>query len=161
MTLRAVSFATPVTTEQVAIGHDILSLISSAMYVEPMIIYRELIQNAADAIDDAIELGVLKPGQGRAALAVDPLHRHVVMRDNGIGVSNYRFVETISVRDRLESEARPEGARISGYRTARRPRICSGTSAALTVESDRTCQGSGLGCSPSTRPVAHVSVGAA
>lgn len=95
MTLRAVSFTTPVTTEHVAIGHDILSLISSAMYVEPMIIYRELIQNAADAVDDAIVSGLIKPGQGRVQLAIDPLHRRVVMRDNGIGVSNDRFVETM------------------------------------------------------------------
>ena len=65
MTLRAVSVTSNVSTEQVAIGHDILSLISSAMYVEPMIIYRELIQNAADAIDDAIASGILETGEGR------------------------------------------------------------------------------------------------
>lgn len=95
MTLRAVSVTSQVSAEQVVIGHDILSLISSAMYVEPMIIYRELIQNAADAIDDAVSTGVLKSDQGRVQLQIDPLHRQVMLRDNGIGVTNADFIQTM------------------------------------------------------------------
>jgi molecular chaperone HtpG len=95
MTLRAVSVTSAVSAEQVAIGHDILSLISSAMYVEPMIIYRELIQNSADAVDEAIAAGVLQSGEGRVQLVVDPLHRQIVVRDNGIGVPNADFVRTM------------------------------------------------------------------
>ncbi len=95
MTLRAIAETTPISADQVIIGHDILSLISSAMYVEPMIIYRELIQNAADAIDEAVSLGRLKPSQGRVDLMIDPLHRQVIMRDNGAGVANDQFVQTM------------------------------------------------------------------
>lgn len=95
MTLRAVSARLPISTEAVSIGHDLLSLISSAMYVEPMIIYRELIQNSADAIDDATDAGLIKAGAGLVQLAIDGLHRRVVVRDNGSGISNDDFVKTM------------------------------------------------------------------
>ncbi len=41
----------------VVVGKDILELLSSAMYVDPLTIYREYIQNAADAIDQARHVG--------------------------------------------------------------------------------------------------------
>ena len=40
----------PLTT-QIVVGKDILDLLSSSMYIDPMAIYREYVQNAADAID--------------------------------------------------------------------------------------------------------------
>src|SRR5260370_5973379 len=43
----------------VTVGKDILELLSSSMYLEPLTIYREYIQNCADAIDDARRCGVL------------------------------------------------------------------------------------------------------
>ena len=36
----------------VLVGKDILELLSSSMYVDPMTVYREYVQNAADALDD-------------------------------------------------------------------------------------------------------------
>lgn len=33
---------------EIVVGKDILELVSSAMYVDPLTIYREYIQNAAD-----------------------------------------------------------------------------------------------------------------
>lgn len=95
VTLRAVSVTSPISAEDVVIGHDILSLISSAMYVEPMIIFRELIQNAADAIDDGINAGIMKPGDGLVELAIDAMHRRIVVRDNGAGIANEAFVTTM------------------------------------------------------------------
>jgi hypothetical protein len=84
-----------VSAEHVSIGHDILSLISSAMYVEPLTIYRELVQNAADAIDEAVEKKQLSPEEGRVEIQIDPLHRQVIFRDNGVGVSNDEFAKTM------------------------------------------------------------------
>ncbi len=37
------------------VGKDILELISVSMYVDPLTLYREYIQNATDAIDLAVE----------------------------------------------------------------------------------------------------------
>ena len=57
------------------VGKDILELVSSAMYVDPLTIYREYVQNAADSIDDARRTGVLKKGEpGRVDIHLMPAH---------------------------------------------------------------------------------------
>ena len=40
-------------TKSIVIGKDILELLSHAMYVDPLSVYREYIQNSADSIDEA------------------------------------------------------------------------------------------------------------
>jgi len=95
MPARGIEKITEVNAGHVSIGHDILGLISSAMYVEPLTIYRELIQNAADAVDDAVERGLLRRAEGVVHLKIDPMHRQVVVRDNGSGVPNATFAETM------------------------------------------------------------------
>ena len=42
---------------EIVVGKDVLELVSSAMYVDPMTVYREYIQNAADAVDAARATG--------------------------------------------------------------------------------------------------------
>jgi hypothetical protein len=79
--------------EDIVIGHDILGLISSAMYTEPLTVYRELCQNAADAIDEAVAARILEREDGRVDLLIDPMHRTITVRDNGAGVSNDAFAQ--------------------------------------------------------------------
>jgi len=68
----------------VVVGKDMLELLSTSMYVNPMSIYREYIQNAADAIDQAREVGLIpKVGQGRVDLFIDVPTRTVRIRDDG------------------------------------------------------------------------------
>jgi molecular chaperone HtpG len=77
---------------QVVVGKDILELLSSSMYVDPLTIYREYIQNAADAIDAARVGGALTPDAvGRVDITVNLADRSVRIRDNGIGVSSRSF----------------------------------------------------------------------
>ena len=55
---------------EIVIGKDILELLSSSMYVDPMTIYREYVQNAADSIDEARgtgELGQRERARSRSA----------------------------------------------------------------------------------------------
>ncbi len=83
--------------QDIVIGQDVLELISSAMYVDPMTIYREYIQNAADAIDDARRQGLLGASDaGRVDIAIDPLTRSVRIRDNGGGVAWPDFVRKLT-----------------------------------------------------------------
>ena len=77
--------------DDIVIGHDILGLISSAMYTEPLTVYRELCQNAADAIDEAVDTNVLMRGDARVDLTIDQMHRTITVRDNGAGVPNDAF----------------------------------------------------------------------
>ncbi len=76
----------------VIIGKDVLELLSSSMYVNPLVIYREYIQNATDAIDDAVAVGLLPTIEdGRIEISLDHIDRRMVIRDNGTGVSNAEF----------------------------------------------------------------------
>lgn len=71
----------------VVIGKDILELLSSAMYTDPLSIYREYVQNSADAIQDARWSGPLTPTDaGRVDITIDYDDRRVVIRDNGTGI---------------------------------------------------------------------------
>lgn len=72
---------------QVVVGKDILELLSTAMYLDPLSILREYVQNAADAIDSAHAQGVLPGGEvGRIDLEVHADTRELVVKDNGVGV---------------------------------------------------------------------------
>lgn len=77
---------------EVFVGKDVLELLSSSMYVNPLSIFREYVQNATDAIDDAVGAGVLPSiVQGRIEINLDHIGRRVVIRDNGIGLANAEF----------------------------------------------------------------------
>jgi hypothetical protein len=95
------------------IGKDVLELLSSSMYVNVLSIYREYVQNAADAIDAARQMGVLaKEGIGRVEITVDQQQRTVRIRDNGSGLSQDEFVERLVAFG--ASKKRGSGAR--GFR---------------------------------------------
>jgi hypothetical protein len=81
----------PASGNRPVIGKDVLELLSTAMYVDPLTIYREYTQNAADAIDEACAAGLLQPGEGRVDIAIDPTTRTIRFRDNGIGIPADRF----------------------------------------------------------------------
>lgn len=69
----------------VVIGKDILELLSSAMYTDPLTIYREYIQNSADAIQARRAVrGMSEPG--RVDIHIDHDARSVRITDNGTGI---------------------------------------------------------------------------
>lgn len=68
------------------VGKDVIELLSSSMYVNPLAIYREYVQNAADAIDAARMAGLLEKREGHLAISIDQRLRHIRIRDDGIGV---------------------------------------------------------------------------
>ncbi len=79
------------------VGKDILELLSSSMYVNPLAIYREYVQNATDAIDEAVASGKLASvSDGRIDIILDHIHRRAVVRDNGIGVSEDEFAQRMT-----------------------------------------------------------------
>ena len=83
--------------DPVVIGKDILELLSSAMYVDPLSIFREYIQNAADAIDEAQAASVYHgPKRPRVDITLDPRTRSARIRDNGIGVKSSVFTRRMT-----------------------------------------------------------------
>lgn len=76
----------------VFVGKDVLELLSTSMYVNPLAIFREYVQNATDAIDDAVDSGLLPSiSDGLIEINIDHIDRRVIIRDNGIGLSNKEF----------------------------------------------------------------------
>lgn len=81
----------------ITIGRDVLELVSSAMYIDPMTVYREYVQNAADAIDEARRNGILGPNDtGNVEITIDPSTRSIRIRDNGTGLSNSDFARKMA-----------------------------------------------------------------
>jgi molecular chaperone HtpG len=82
---------------EIVIGRDVLELVSSAMYIDPMTIYREYVQNAADAIDEARASGVILPEEvGRVDIRIDPAKRSIKITDNGIGIGSEHFSKRLT-----------------------------------------------------------------
>jgi hypothetical protein len=87
---------TPATSDMITIGKDVLELLSSAMYVDPLTIYREYVQNAADAIEEIRTVGGLgQDERGTVQITIDPLERSIKIRDNGSGIAANRAAATL------------------------------------------------------------------
>jgi hypothetical protein len=99
--------------ERPIVGKDVLELLSSSMYVNPLSIYREYVQNAADSIEEALALGLLSPrGTGRVDIKVDADSRAVRIRDNGTGIEKARFTTTLVAL----GASRKRGTKARGFR---------------------------------------------
>jgi hypothetical protein len=99
--------------DSVVLGKDVLELLSTSMYVDPMTIYREYVQNAVDAVDEARNAGLIgEEEKGSITVHVDATTRTVRIRDNGIGVPWREFGSRLSALG--GSRKRGTGAR--GFR---------------------------------------------
>lgn len=84
------------TALDVRVGKDVIELISSAMYVEPLTAYREYLQNAADSIDEARRSGLLTGGEaGQVEISLDQSKRSVRIRDNGVGIPRAEVLDRL------------------------------------------------------------------
>ncbi len=81
--------------QKVVVGGKTLDNIAMSMYKEAKIIFREYIQNAVDAIDDAVKVGFLAAGSGEINIFIDKKARQITIEDNGIGVSALNFRSTL------------------------------------------------------------------
>jgi molecular chaperone HtpG len=100
-------------SERPIVGKDVLELLSSSMYVNPLSIYREYVQNSADSIEEAGALGLLSPREmGKVEIKVDPDNRTVRIRDNGTGVSRAVFTRTLVAL----GASKKRGSKARGFR---------------------------------------------
>jgi molecular chaperone HtpG len=95
------------------VGKDVLELLSSSMYVNSLSIYREYVQNSADAVEEASALGLCNPREkGRVDILVDAEARNVKIRDNGTGIGKTAFVKTLIAL----GASRKRGSKARGFR---------------------------------------------
>lgn len=72
---------------KVTIGKYTLESLTTGMYIEPLILFREYIQNSSDAIDEAINKGILTKEESRIDVSLDRVNKQIEIKDNGIGIS--------------------------------------------------------------------------
>ena len=83
--------------KSIVVGKDILELLSSSMYLDPLTVYREYMQNSADAIDEAVRAGLLGSIEdGKIEISLDHIGRRAIIRDNGIGIENTEMVPRLT-----------------------------------------------------------------
>ena len=77
------------------VGKNILDNLTTGMYSDSKVIYREYIQNACDQIDLAISSGLLSADAGAIDIFTDTAKRYISIKDNATGVKSEAFVEDV------------------------------------------------------------------
>ena len=77
------------------VGKNILDNLTTGMYKDSRVIYREYIQNACDQIDKAVEEGLLDKNEALVDIFVDEINRYISIRDNATGVKTEVFEEEL------------------------------------------------------------------
>lgn len=75
-------------TYQPIVGKNLIEILMFSMYSDSLIIFREYVQNAFDAIVEAKRQGVLSNiKEGQVSITIDPIARKINILDNGIGIN--------------------------------------------------------------------------
>lgn len=74
------------TDETVQVGKYTLESLTTGMYSDPKIVYREYIQNSVDSLENAIELGLVERQSMRIDILVNTENSYISIRDNGTGI---------------------------------------------------------------------------
>ena len=100
-------------SEAPVLGKDVLELLSSSMYVNPLSVFREYIQNATDSIEEAVGIGHLRnAAEGKIEVHIDTQARRVRIRDNGTGIPHVEFVKRLIAL----GASRKRGRKARGFR---------------------------------------------
>lgn len=79
--------------KDVKFGKKTLHSLTIGMYANPFFLFREYVQNSADAIQDAIENGIIEQNNSHISISLDDSSRSIVIQDNGIGLQKDIAVE--------------------------------------------------------------------
>jgi molecular chaperone HtpG len=80
-------------TERTIIGKDVIESLTTSMYDDPRFVYREYIQNCADAIDKARKIGLIT--DGNIHISINPAKRKIEIEDDAIGIEKEKVVEVL------------------------------------------------------------------
>ena len=71
---------------RVVVGKNVLESLTTGMYPDNRIIFREYIQNSTDAMDRAIEEKIIEKEDNQIDITINLDRREIRIRDNGIGI---------------------------------------------------------------------------
>lgn len=80
---------------EIEIGKFTLESLTTGMYNDPEIVYREYIQNAVDSFDNAVEQGIMSESDCRIEIIVDADRQEISIKDNGTGIKKGQAVKTL------------------------------------------------------------------
>lgn len=70
------------------IGKNVIESLTTGMYENPLFVYREYIQNAADAVDHAVKAGILQKGEEAIVIKINREQREIIIEDNALGIQS-------------------------------------------------------------------------
>lgn len=82
-------------SEVIQVGKYTLESLTTGMYSDPKIIYREYIQNSVDSLEIAVQSGLLEPNGMRIDIIVDSENDYISVRDNGTGIPSINAVQML------------------------------------------------------------------
>ena len=81
--------------EEIIIGKHTLESLTTGMYSDPFVIYREYIQNAADSLDEAVSAKIITDSEKQIIVEISRLDKIITIEDNGTGVLSSEVVQTL------------------------------------------------------------------
>ena len=81
--------------DNIQVGKYTLESLTTGMYSDPKIIYREYIQNSVDALETAVEMNLVEPQGMRIDIVIDAEASYISIRDNGTGIPKESAVSTL------------------------------------------------------------------
>ena len=101
-----------ITPAKVTVGRQMVDMVTSGMYSDPLMVLREYMQNAVDSIDEAVNRQRLAQGKGLVEITLDGRERAISVSDNGMGVNPNSVVSVLCSFGRsTKKEARSRGFR--------------------------------------------------
>ena len=81
--------------ENVQVGKYTLESLTTGMYSDPKIVYREYIQNSVDSLEMAVANNLLEPQGMRIDIVINEEESYISIRDNGVGIPRAEAKETL------------------------------------------------------------------
>lgn len=81
--------------EIVQVGKYTLESLTTGMYSDPKIVYREYIQNSVDSLEHAVSLGLLEQQSMRIDIVVNSEESYISIKDNGTGIPASEAAQTL------------------------------------------------------------------
>lgn len=79
----------------IVFGKNMLDIVTTGMYKNSLVSYREYIQNACDSIDHAIKMGLDDKSKFIVQIKIDSYKRTIKIYDNGKGIAKDEFFKTL------------------------------------------------------------------
>jgi len=80
-------------TKKITVGRSVLETITVALYENPIILFREYVQNSLDAHNRAKNKGERAVKDFHVTIDVNEQDRKIVIKDNGYGIKSYTLFE--------------------------------------------------------------------